>query len=193
MKLVYLLIILVIAISAITAHNYTTTQDMEKRLAALETARKQDEPETAWVLNAIETMYTLAFFNHDAWIKNNTPLYLSPSGELAYKKTLEDLDLIREITSNQSVLYAKVKNAPTRKRCWGVEIAKKAEPSSFCEYTIIMNLSTQSGAKMKFFGDHEFQVTVGSRYTAKQAEYTLNPKKEFLITDITVQAPKAAD
>lgn len=59
MKLVYLLIILVIAISAITAHNYTTTQDMEKRLAALETARKQDEPETAWVLGRVDKRFPM--------------------------------------------------------------------------------------------------------------------------------------
>jgi|GEM_PF-6314175 hypothetical protein len=190
MKAIHFLIVLVIALIGITAHNCATTKDLDERITALETAQKMSEPETAWLINAMETMYTLTFFNHNSWINNNAPLYLSKSGKAAYQKTLENLDIINEITANESVLYANINITPQQKSCSGVDFAKKDEPSSFCEYKILINLKTQSGAKMKFFGDHEFNVTVGSRYTSDKAEYTLHPKQEYLITDIVMITPQ---
>ena len=186
MKKAYLVITAVIVCFASITYNQGKVQySLDKRITALETAQEMATPDIAWVVTAMETMFTLNFFSYETWINNNSSKYLSETGSKAYDSILDELDIIPEITRKESLLTADIKNPPKLIGCHGAGVARKGEPSSLCKYEITMYSLQQAGTKTWHLGNLKFEVTVGALYPNK-SDYTLNPTKKLIITDIVL-------
>ncbi|MFN3827631.1 MAG: hypothetical protein ACK4NR_08415 [Micavibrio sp.] len=182
-KISYLEIVLILICLIIGIQSFFMNASFNKRISTLEYYQEMNKPNIMWLINSMETMFTMSSYDYLNLIDVYSKQYCTPNSIKAYREILTRLGAMTQLSQEGVVQTTTITSPPIAyMRSISEAPDKNYGFSEKIHYKVDAHIIYQSGATVISVLDVTFNVAI--------ARIQLKDNSSYIITDLDVASVK---